>query len=240
MTVAIIPARGGSKRIPGKNRRDFCGAPMLSYPIKAALASGCIDRVIVSTDDDAIAEVARHFGAEVPFMRPKDLSDDYTGTTAVIRHALKWLKSHGELPEYACCLYATTPLLQPQDLCQALLLLKKSTRHFVFSAARYSFPIQRALLQTEDGSVAPYDPASIGKRSQDLPETFHDAGQFYWGRSNSWLSGEHRMFSESASMYLLPDHRVQDIDTPADWRRAELLYQLLHNDSDHEDLHPHR
>lgn len=240
MNIAIIPARGGSKRIPGKNRRDFCGAPMLSYPIKAALASGCIERVIVSTDDHAIADIARQYGAEVPFVRPKELSDDYTGTTAVIRHALAWLKSQNELPEYACCLYATTPLLQPQDLAKALSLLKNSARHFVFSATRFAFPIQRALLQTADGGVSPFDPVSIGKRSQDLPETFHDAGQFYWGRASSWLSGEHRMFSSSASMYLLPEHRVQDIDTPADWHRAELLYQILQADSEHEDLHPHR
>lgn len=238
MTVAIIPARGGSKRIPGKNSRDFCGAPMLSYPIKTALASGCIDRVIVSTDDEAIAELARRFGAEVPFMRPKELSDDYTGTTAVIRHALKWLKSQNELPEYTCCLYATTPLLQPQDLVKALSLLKNSDRHFVFSAARFSFPIQRALLQTADGGVSPFDPASIAKRSQDLPETFHDAGQFYWGRSTSWLDTAQHIFGNNSQMYLLPNHRVQDIDTLADWHRAELLYQLLLTEAKHEDLHP--
>lgn len=200
---------------------------MLSYSIRAAQQSGCIDRVIVSTDDEEIADVARQFGAEVPFIRPKELADDHTGTTPVMRHALEWLKARQELPEYSCCLYATAPLLRAVDLKEGLSHLKKAERHFVFSAARYSFPIQRALLQSPDGGVFPFDPHSIGKRSQDLPETFHDAGQFYWGLSTSWLNPEFRIFSKQSLMYLLPDHRVQDIDTAADWRRAELLYQLL-------------
>ncbi|MCC5853775.1 MAG: pseudaminic acid cytidylyltransferase [Alkalimonas sp.] len=240
MTVAIIPARGGSKRIPRKNIQHFCGAPMLSYPIRAAQQSGCIERILVSTDDEEIAAIARQFGAEVPFIRPDDLADDHTGTTAVVRHALQWLQARQELPDYACCLYATTPLLQAGDLAKGLAMLQASEQHFVFSAARFSFPIQRALLQTPAGGITPFDPDSIGKRSQDLPETFHDAGQFYWGRSTSWLDGQHRLFSDAARMLVLPDHRVQDIDTMADWRRAEALYQLLQQAGLDEDPDPNR
>lgn len=228
MNIAIIPARGGSKRIPRKNIKAFCGQPMLAYPIKAALNSGVIDRVIVSTDDAEIADIARQYGAEVPFFRPAELADDYTGTTDVIRHTLQALLKHGVQPQYCCCLYATTPLLQPVFLQQALAtLMSNQNTEFVFAAARFSFPIQRALLQTAAGGIVPFDPASISKRSQDLPPTYHDAGQFYWGATASWLNPNSRVFSERSRMYVLPDHLVQDIDTLDDWQRAEVLYQLL-------------
>lgn len=231
MNIAIIPARGGSKRIPRKNIRLFNGKPMLAYPIQTALDSGCIDRVIVSTDDAEIAETALRYGAEVPFFRPAELADDHTGTTAVIRDTLKKLIQSGITPQYCCCLYATTPLLQPAFLQQALTTLTDSQHtEFVFSAARFSFPIQRALLQTVSGGVTPFDPHSIGKRSQDLEPAYHDAGQFYWGKTSAWLDHNSRVFSEQSRMYVLPDHLVQDIDTEDDWKRAEVLYQLLQQD----------
>ncbi|HEX5792518.1 MAG TPA: pseudaminic acid cytidylyltransferase [Rheinheimera sp.] len=226
MRVAIIPARGGSKRIPRKNIKPFCGQPMLAYPIQAARQSGCFDRILVSTDDDEIASIARRYGAEVPATRPAELADDHTGTSAVIRYELAQLLQQGSAISHCCCLYATTPLLTATLLQQAWQQLSNAPElNYVFSAARFSFPIQRALLITAQG-VAPFDPASIGKRSQDLAPTFHDAGQFYWGRTDAWL-GNKPVFGDNSKMLVLPDHLVQDIDTPDDWRRAELLYQLL-------------
>lgn len=233
MNIAIIPARGGSKRIPRKNIKNFCGKPMLAYPIQTALKSGCIDRVFVSTDDTEIAEIAVSYGAEVPFLREKSLADDMTGTTPVVRDTLQKLLQSGITANYCCCLYATTPLLQPESLQQALAALQQQAElNFVFSAARFSFPVQRALVQTAKGGVAPFDPASIGKRSQDLQPTFHDAGQFYWGKTSAWLNPQAGIFSDTAQMHVLPDHLVQDIDTEADWQRAELLYQLLQQQTD--------
>ncbi|MDX3775246.1 pseudaminic acid cytidylyltransferase [Chromatiaceae bacterium AAb-1] len=231
MKVAIIPARGGSKRIPRKNIREFCGKPMLAYPIESAQQSGCFDRIVVSTEDPAIAKLAISYGAEVPFIRPAELADDYTGTTPIIRHALQQLIAQGDKPEYCCCIYATSPLLQPEALQQALqTLLQHPDIDFVFSAARFSFPIQRALLQSSSGGVIPFDPDSIRKRSQDLPATYHDAGQFYWGKTTAWLDPQAGVFSERSRMQILPDHLVQDIDTEDDWQRAELLYKVLQQD----------
>lgn len=226
MKVAIIPARGGSKRIPRKNIKLFNGQPMLAYPILTAMQSGCFDRVLVSTDDEEIAAVARQYGAEVPVLRPADLADDHTGTSAVIRYELQQLQQQGIFPEYCCCIYATTPLLRADLLKQAWQQLQMQPElNYVFSAARFSFPIQRALVTTEHG-VAAFDPSCIGKRSQDLAPTFHDAGQFYFGKTASWLN-KLPVFGDYSKMQVLPDYLVQDIDTAEDWRRAELLYQLL-------------
>ena len=230
MKVAIIPARGGSKRIPRKNIKLFSGKPMLAYPILTALQSGCFDRVLVSTDDKEIAAVAREYGADVPMLRPAELADDYTGTGAVIRYELQQLQQQGITADYCCCIYATTPLLSPTLLQQAWQQLQAQTElNYVFSAARFSFPIQRALITTELG-VAPLDPASIGKRSQDLTPTFHDAGQFYFGKTEAWLK-QLPVFGNYSKMQVLPDYLVQDIDTADDWQRAELLYQLLNRDA---------
>ncbi|MEH8021297.1 pseudaminic acid cytidylyltransferase [Rheinheimera metallidurans] len=226
MNVAIIPARGGSKRIPRKNIKQFAGQPMLAYPILAALHSGCFERVIVSTDDIEIAAIAQKYGAETLALRPAALADDYTGTSAVIRYELEQLQHQGTTPEYCCCIYATTPLLQANLLTTAWQMLQATASlNYVFSAARFSFPIQRALVQTETG-VAPFDTSSIAKRSQDLTPTFHDAGQFYFGRTEAWLT-QQPVFGNNSQMLVLPDQLVQDIDTPEDWQHAELLYQLL-------------
>lgn len=231
MNIAIIPARGGSKRIPRKNIKDFCGQPMLAYPIKAALQSGVIDKVVVSTDDDEIAAVARHYGAEVPFVRSSTLADDHTGTSAVVRNAITQLQALGWPLSYCACLYATTPLLTASVIRDSLLRLEQSSADYVFTAARFSFPIQRALVMTDSGGVAPFDPASIGKRSQDLTPAYHDAGQLYWAKASSWLDNSKSIFGANSRMLVLPDHLVQDIDTPEDWRRAELLYNMLQQDN---------
>lgn len=222
--VAIIPARGGSKRIPRKNIREFAGKPMIAWSIDAALASGCFSRVIVSTDDDDIAAVAKAHGASAPFRRPAALSDDYTGTTPVIAHAVEWLAEQGEAPQAVCCLYATAPFVQPEDLLAGLKALQGEDIDYAFSVTSYAFPIQRALRLTNEGRVAMFQPEHFTTRSQDLEEAWHDAGQFYWGRADAWLQGT-PIFSQRAVPVALPRHRVQDIDTPEDWYRAEWLFK---------------
>ena len=221
--VAIIPARGGSKRIPRKNLKPFDGVPMIVRSIRTALDSGLFEAVVVSTDDEEIAEIARTHGAEVPFMRPADLADDFTGTAAVIVHALQQLPAF----DYACCIYATAPLLQARYLRDGLELLKRHpSRSFAFSVCSFGFPVQRALTLDGEGALTSMYPEFRHTRSQDLPEALQDAGQFYWGRSAAWLRGE-TLFSPASLPVILPRHLVQDIDTPEDWQRAEYLYAAL-------------
>lgn len=226
MKLAIIPARGGSKRIPRKNIKPFCGKPMIAWSIEAALESDCFDRVIVSTDDDEIAEVARQYGAEVPFMRPLELSDDHTGTIPVIRHAIEMINSEGRVVEQACCLYATAPFIRAEDLRRGLEILQGSGGDYAFSVTSYAFPIQRAIRLTPEGRVEMFNPEHFSTRSQDLEEAYHDAGQFYWGRADAWLQGK-MIFSPASLPVMLPRHRVQDIDTPEDWVRAEWLFKAM-------------
>lgn len=227
MNVAIIPARGGSKRIPRKNIRRFNGRPLLAYSIAAALESCCFDRVIVSTEDQEVAEVARCEGAEVPFVRPAALADDYVGTVPIIVHALQWLRDRGDAPDLACCLYATAPLLKAEDLRRGMELLRAAPeKQFAFSVTSFPFPIQRAVRLTADGGVEPFQPECIPMRSQDLEEAYHDAGQFYWGRTEAFLR-KLPIFARHSLPVILPRHRVQDIDTPEDWVRAEYLHRAL-------------
>lgn len=226
MRIAVIPARGGSKRVPRKNIRPFCGKPMIAWPIKAAQASGCFDRIIVSTDDDEIAGVARQSGAEVPFMRPSELADDLTGTIAVVKHAIEWCGPHNAAPDPVCCVYATAPFLCPADLRIGLDLLQSERCDYVFAATSYAAPIQRALRITETGRVEMFHPEYFAARSQDLEPAYHDAAQFYWGRAEAWMAGR-SIFSPRSVAMVLPRHRVQDIDTPDDWIRAERMFQAF-------------
>ena len=226
MKVAIIPARGGSKRIPRKNIRWFCGKPMIAWSIEAARASGCFDRVIVSTDDEGIAVAAEQHGAEAPFWRPPELADDHTGTVPVIAHAIEWLQARGENPEAVCCLYATAPFVRPDDIRRGREALESANADYALSVTSFAFPVQRALRMTDTGRVAMFHPEYADTRSQDLEEAWHDAGQFYWGRSEAWLSGAPIMNSDAIPV-LLPRERVQDIDTPEDWRRAEWLFKAM-------------
>jgi pseudaminic acid cytidylyltransferase len=226
MKIAIIPARGGSKRIPRKNIKLFCGKPMIAWSIEAALQSACFDRVVVSTDDAEIAEVARQYGATVPFMRPAELSDDHAGTIAVIRHTIEWFNLQGQSVEQACCLYATAPFVSADDLRRGLGILQGNDCDYAFSVTSYAFPIQRALRLTEQGRVAMFNPEHFNTRSQDLVEAYHDAGQFYWGRAEAWLQSK-MIFSPDSLPVLLLRHRVQDIDTPEDWVRAEWLFKAM-------------
>lgn len=226
MKVAVIPARGGSKRIPRKNIREFAGRPIIAHSIAAASASGCFDRIVVSTDDDEIASIARACGAEVPFRRPAELSGDHAGTAGVIRHAIEQLQPGAGRIEYACCLYATAPFLRAQDIRQALALLQQRGCDFVFSVTDFGYPIERALHLGPNGEVSMIRPQDYATRSQDLVPAFHDAGQLYWGRAQAWCDGR-PVFGPDAVALRLPRHRVQDIDTPEDWERAEWLYRAM-------------
>lgn len=223
MNIAIIPARGGSKRIPRKNIKDFCGKPIIAYSIEVALESGLFDRVIVSTDDEEIAQVARKYGAEVPFMRPKELADDYTGTTAVAEHTIRWFKEIDIIVDYACLIYATAPLLQVKYVKEGYDNIIKNDVDFSFSATTYDFPVQRSLQVLENGGVIPMFQEHINNRSQDLKEVIHDAGQFYWGVPDAFRENL-QVFSARAVPVIVPRILAQDIDTTEDFFQAELLF----------------
>lgn len=199
---------------------------MISWSIDAARSSGCFDRIIVSTDDQEIATVAQACGAEIPFLRPARLADDHTGTIPVIAHAIEWSRREGATPLHVCCLYATAPFVRAEDLKGGLDLLEKEACDYVFPVTSYSFPIQRALRLTENGRVEMFHPEHFTTRSQDLEEAYHDAGQFYWGTAEAWCAGK-PIFSPAATPFVLPRFRVQDIDTPEDWKRAEWMFQTL-------------
>jgi len=224
--IAVIPARGGSKRIPRKNIKDFCGKPMIAWSIEAALQSGCFDQVVVSTDDQEIAETAKAFGATVPFMRPAELADDFTGTVSVIQHAIRFFQSGQHTLQEVCCLYPTAPLLLPEFLVQGLQRMQETQSDFCFSVAGYGHPIQRALKLDERAGVAMFYQEHSLTRSQDLEPAFHDAGQFCWGTAQAFLGGVSPMLSKSSAL-VLPRHRVVDIDTPEDWQMAEALHKAL-------------
>ena len=226
MNVALIPARGGSKRIPRKNIKFFCGKPIIAYSIETAFASKVFDKVIVSTDDKEIAETAKDYGAEVPFVRPASLSDDYTATNAVIIHGIKWFLDQGYRLNSVCCIYATAPLIQKDDLIKAHKIFLTNKWKFVFSATSFVYPIQRAFMKLETGGIKMFNPEHFETRSQDLNEAYHDAGMFYWGKTDAWLENI-KTFSEKSTIIKIPPYRVVDIDTEEDWARAELIMEIL-------------
>lgn len=224
MNLAIIPARGGSKRIPGKNIKLFDGKPLIAYSIEAAINSGLFEKVIVSTDSEDVKKVAQEYGAETPFTRPESLSNDHAGTRPVTNHAIEYCLEHFFKPDYVCCIYATAPFLQKKYLQLGLDELRNHPqKKFAFSVTSFPFPIQRAL-KLDGHNVAPMFPEFINHRSQDLPDAVHDAGQFYWGTTEGYLSNE-AIFSDAGLPIVLPRHLVQDIDTKEDWVRAELMYR---------------
>jgi pseudaminic acid cytidylyltransferase len=224
MRLAVIPARGGSKRIPRKNIKPFAGKPMIGHAIGAAQSSGVFERIIVSTDDAEIADIARALGAEVPFMRPAGLADDHTPTVPVIAHAIEACERLGWRPQQVCCIYPGVPFLQPGDLRAALLVLKPEVR-YAFPVTPFPSAIQRALQRGADGSARPFFPEFAATRTQDLPPAYHDAGQFYWGHVQAWLEGLN--IHMHGRTIVVPPWRAVDIDTPEDWRRAELLHRAL-------------
>jgi pseudaminic acid cytidylyltransferase len=226
MNICVIPARGGSKRIPRKNIKNFNGKPIISYSIEAAISSDCFDEIIVSTDDDEIAEVAIKYGAKAPFVRPDKISDDYVGTTKVIKHCIEWMENNVSEVNNVCCLYATAPLIQPKTISLAYKELIDWKVNYCFSVTSFSFPIQRAIKISEVDAVEMFYPKYLSTRSQDLEVAYHDAGQFYWGKSNSFKK-ELPIFSNNVRPFILPRYLVQDIDTLEDWQRAEAMYRVL-------------
>ncbi|OGQ51896.1 MAG: pseudaminic acid cytidylyltransferase [Deltaproteobacteria bacterium RIFCSPLOWO2_02_FULL_53_8] len=226
MKIAIIPARGGSKRIPRKNIKPFYGKPMIAWSIEAAKASGLFDHIIVSTDDTEIAEVARQWGAEVPFIRPAELSNDYAGTTEVIAHATQWALNQGFDLEAVCCIYATAPFVQVSDLMRGWKALESGNWAYAFTVTDFAAPVFRSFKQTPEGGLEMFFPEHFTTRSQDLPAALHDAGQFYWGRPSAWMEGK-RFFDHHSKPVFIPRWRVQDIDTSDDWERAELLAKIF-------------
>lgn len=226
MKIAIIPARGGSKRIPHKNIKAFFGKPMIAWSIEVAKESGQFDHIIVSTDDVEIAEIANDFGAEVPFIRPEELSNDFTGTIEVIAHATKWALSEGWDVEAICCIYATAPFIQVTELNDGWDLLKSGNWDYAFTVTDFATSILRSFKQIDDGGVEMFFPEHFTTRSQDLPVALHDAAQFYWGRPTAWLEAK-AIFGSNSRTIVLPRWRVQDIDSLDDWKRAELLAPLI-------------
>ena len=227
MNICVIPARGGSKRIPRKNIREFNGRPMIAWSITAARSSGCFDQILVSTDDLEIAGLASHWGAEVPYIRPAALANDFAGTTPVVAHAVQWYLDSGREIDAVCCLYATAPFVRPSDIKNGLDLLQQTaSSRFVFTATGYASPIQRALgLDPVSGEAFMWHPENFGRRNQDLEPAYHDCGQFYWGRPQAWLQSVNLF--EGGKPLILPRWRVQDIDTEDDWIQAELIQQAL-------------
>ena len=223
--VAIIPARGGSKRIPKKNIKDFHGKPIIAYSIEEAINSKIFQKVIVSTDDVEIAKIAQEYGAEVPFLRPKELSDDTTSTGRVIEHALEFLAQKGEQYRYVCTIYATAPFLQTSYLKEALTQLQNSDAFMAFSVTSMPFPIQRTFKITKENRCQMFTPEYFMSRSQDLEEAYQDAGQFYFEDKESTPTDI--AFGKSSIPIILPRYLVQDIDTLEDWKRAELMYDAL-------------
>ena len=226
MNICVIPARGGSKRIPRKNIKKFNGKPIIAYSIEAALASSCIDQVIVSTDDQEISEVAKEYGAQVPFIRPEKLSTDYIATNPVISHAVEWMETHGNPIDAVCCLYATAPFVQTYAISDAYENFNNLKADFCFSVTSFPFPIQRALKIEKNNKVGMFYPEHLNTRSQDLQEAYHDAGQFYWGTKQAFNS-DTSILSEIVIPYILPRYLVQDIDTLEDWKRAEIMHKVM-------------
>ena len=220
--LAIIPARGGSKRIPRKNVKKFSGKPMIAWSIELALRSQLFSRVIVSTDDDEIADVAASYGAEVPFRRPEHLSGDFVGTREVIDHAIEVSTSLDYKPDTACCMYPCAPFLSPDNLAAAIAKLDAAgIGSFLYPVIEFPAPIERAMRMDTNGRIRPVDPSAMLTRTQDLAPAYYDAGQFYWGHVETWLSG--KPISDDALTIVLDASQVVDIDTPADWVKAESI-----------------
>ena len=234
MNIAIIIARGGSKRIPRKNIKEFCGKPMIAYAIAAAKESGLFEHIIVSTEDKEIAEIARAWGAEAPFIRPVELANDYTATVPVVAHAIEACRNLGYAFNNACCIYPGVPFIQTSDLRGALARISNCEASYCFPITEYPSAIQRALKPLNDGKVRPLYPEFELTKTQDLQMAYYDAGQFYWGKVETWLTNP-RIHNNGIG-YVIPNWRVVDIDTPEDWRRAELLFRVIADTSTSNDI----
>lgn len=223
--ICIITARGGSKRIPRKNIKDFIGDPIIAYPIRAALESALFDTVMVSTDDEEISEVARRLGADVPFLRSEKTSDDFATTADVLLEVLNEYENRGSRFEYACCCYPTSPFLTGQKLKDAYNFLLERKADSIFPVCEYSTPIFRALTLGERDLVRFVWPENEAKRSQDLPSAFFDTGQFYFFQIQSFLRSG-RLVTDNSIGLPVSAGECQDIDNEADWKLAELKYKI--------------
>ncbi len=226
MKLCIIPARGGSKRIANKNIKNFCGKPIIAWSISAAIKSNIFDKIVVSTDNHEIAEISKRYGAEVPFTRPKSISDDFTGTIPVIQHGIKWINSNYQKVDYVCCIYATAALIEHNYIQLGFKRLIEQKASFAIAVTNFPYPIQRSLKLNKNQNIEMMNPKNFKKRSQDLEDFFHDAGQFYWGKASSWLNTE-SIFNENSIPIFLPRYKAQDIDTLEDWEQAEILFKSL-------------
>ena len=228
MKIAVIPARGGSKRIPRKNIKNFCGKPMIAWSIEAAKECGLFDHIFVSTDDAEIAEISKSYGASVPFLRPNELSDDFTSTGEVVSHAYTWCENNIGDIDFVCCIYATAPFIRSTDIKDCFLKLINTGADIAFTATTFPFPIQRAIKLNTSNRVEMFQPEHLMTRSQDLEPAYHDAGQIYWSSDTAVKSGK-KAFSTDATVLILPRYRVQDIDTPEDWEQAEYLFKAINS-----------
>lgn len=226
LNLCVIPARGGSKRIPRKNIKDFCGKPIIAYSIEAAINSGLFSDIIVSTDDTEIADVSTKYGASVPFFRDKSLADDFTGTTPVVANAIKEMQKLGKNYDYICCIYATAPFLNPSFLKDAYNKLISSNKQFAFSICEFNAPVFRSFQKLQDESVEMFWNENFNKRSQDLPKAYFDAAQFYFGRPDAFLNNL-QIFATHSIGIEIPREYVQDIDNLNDWICAEAMYKAL-------------
>jgi pseudaminic acid cytidylyltransferase len=228
VNIAILPARGGSKRIPRKNIRLFCGIPILARTIATVRGSNIFDRIVVSTDDEEIAAVAIAAGAEVPFIRPSEISDDFATTVAVVAHAVDWLVRHGSEITSVCCVYPTAPFLRKDDLIAGRSMLNESDWDYVFACARFGSSVFRAMKRSQDGALQMFAPELSAVRTQDLEQVVYDAGMFYWGRTAAWLHQRPVLGGRSAAV-LIPRGRAHDLDELDDWQVAEALFRLDEN-----------
>lgn len=224
--IAIITARGGSKRIPKKNIRDFCGKPILAYSIEAAIESGIFDEVMVSTDDPEIADAAKAYGANIPFFRSEKTSDDFATTSDVLLEVLMMYKAQGRSFDHLCCLYPTAPFITAEKLQKAWNMLRESVGDCVFPVVRFSFPPQRGVVLDGNGYIRMAFPEHLNSRSQDLEPMYHDCGQFYFCRTEAFLE-QGKLMMEKTIPIIMPESEVQDIDTLEDWKIAEMKYRIM-------------
>lgn len=225
MNLAIIPARGGSKRIPKKNIRDFLGKPIIVYSIEAALQSGLFSEVMVSTDDKEIEDVSINYGAKVPFMRSEANSNDFAGVGDVVGEVLEWYKANKKTFDNICCILPTAPFILPGRIKEAYNMLLTKNYDSVFPVVRFSYPVQRAL-KLNNGTVEMFQPENFPKRSQDLEPAYHDSGTFYWMKTEEFIK-QKRFFAARSGAIVLPETEVQDIDSEEDWKMAEMKYTIL-------------
>lgn len=225
--LCIITARGGSKRIPRKNIRDFLGKPIMAYSIEAAFHSLLFDEVMVSTDDDEISEIAKKYGAKVPFMRSPETSDDFATTADVLLEVIGIYNKKGITYDYGCCIYPTAPFITSEKLQSAYAMMRENNLNSVFPVVRFGYPIQRAF-RLQNGRISMFQPENLNKRSQDLEAAYHDAGQFYWFNISDFFN-ERKLFTSNSGAIVIDETEVQDIDSETDWKLAEMKYQLLNN-----------